>query len=89
MQTQLLTARSAACLLALVTMTAGACADGAEPLSPSAVPAITSAVGGRPQSAPTRGLIAFSHGGISPGGGAVTHHGGQPLVIGAAAGVLQ
>ncbi|HEX6089915.1 MAG TPA: hypothetical protein VFZ13_07120 [Gemmatimonadales bacterium] len=62
MQTQLLTARSAACLLALVAMTAGACADGAEPLSPSAVPAITSAVGGRPQSAPTRGLIAFSHG---------------------------
>jgi TolB protein len=62
MQTHLLTARSAACLLALVTMTAGACADGAEPLSPSAAPAITTAVGGRPHSAPTRGLIAFSHG---------------------------
>ena len=55
-----LAAARAASLAALLGMTA-ACADTAEPLAPSAAPAITAAAGARPKSAPTRGLIAFSH----------------------------
>ena len=50
-----------ASLVTTLGMAAAACGDSADPVSPSAAPAVTAVAGARPRSAPTRGLIAFSH----------------------------